>query len=195
MGEYMSGIVSSDQADKLLKLARSTIRERLTQVRDEMVDAPRDKTFDEDGATFVTLKIGGRLRGCIGNLEPSGSLWESVRRNALNAAFYDSRFPPLTGDELDQVHIDISILSAPRPLYYTDSEDLSLKLCPGKDGVVLRHRGRGATFLPQVWEQLPTVELFLGHLCRKAGLADDCWQKEQPEILIYRVQSFAEGEV
>jgi AmmeMemoRadiSam system protein A len=188
----MSYTVTFDQAQKLLILARSTIRERLTQVRDDACDVADDNVFGEDGATFVTLKIDGRLRGCIGNLEPSGTLWESVRRNAINAAFYDSRFTPLTQEEFDDVHIDISILSTPRPLYYTDGEDLSMKLRPGKDGVILRHGGRGATFLPQVWEQLPSVDLFLGHLCRKAGLADDCWQTEQPEILIYQVQSFAE---
>lgn len=191
----MSDAVTPAQADKLLKLARSTIRERLTMVRDEAGELPGDKVFDEGGATFVTLKIEGRLRGCIGNLEPSGTLWESIRRNATNAAFYDSRFSPLTEDELDDVHIDISILSEPRPLYYTDAADLSIKLCPGKDGVVLKHRGKGATFLPQVWEQLPSVELFLGQLCRKAGLADDCWQTEHPDILVYRVQSFAEDKV
>ncbi|WP_163335919.1 AmmeMemoRadiSam system protein A [Desulfopila sp. IMCC35008] len=188
----MSDTVTSGQADLLLRLARKTIRDHLTMDSDEACEPPGDDVFDEEGATFVTLKRDGQLRGCIGNLEPSGTLWESIRRNAINAAFYDSRFSPLTEDELADVHIDISILSQPRPLYYTDANDLLVKLCPGKDGVVLRHRGRGATFLPQVWEQLPSVELFLGHLCRKAGLADDCWQTEHPEILVYQVQSFAE---
>lgn len=188
----MSDTITSGQADMLLQLARSTIRERLNMVGDGVNCPPGDQVFGEAGATFVTLKKNGQLRGCIGNLEPSGTLWESIRQNAINAAFYDSRFSPLTEDELADVHIDISILSQPRPLYYTDADDLMVKLHPGKDGVVLRHRGRGATFLPQVWEQLPSVEMFLGHLCRKAGLADDCWRTEQPEILVYQVQCFAE---
>lgn len=191
----MSENVTDDQGAILLKLARQAIRERMNLPGDELSERSSDSSFEREGATFVTLKIGGMLRGCIGNIEPSGTLWESVRRNAVNAAFYDSRFTPLTAEELEKVHIDVSILTEPYPLYYTDANDLSIKLEPGKDGVILRHRGRGATFLPQVWEQLPTVDSFLGHLCRKAGLAEDCWQTEHPEILVYRVQSFAEGEV
>lgn len=187
----MSERITPEQGAVLLRLARESINNRLGE--GAATEPEKTEGFDRDGATFVTLKIHDKLRGCIGNIEPSGwNLWESVKRNAVNAAFYDSRFTPLTREELDQVHIDISILTEPAPLDYSDSNDLMAKLSPGKDGVILRHRGRGATFLPQVWEQLPTIELFLGHLCRKAGLADDCWLTEHPEIELYRVQSFGE---
>lgn len=179
------------QGRKLLQLARETIAGRLKGLPAE-TDIPADACFAEMAATFVTLKIEGQLRGCIGTLELSASLWESIRKNAVNAAFHDTRFRPLSEEEFERVHIDISILSEPRLLEYTDAEDLVGKLRPGIDGVLLYHGMAGATFLPQVWEQLPTPELFLGQLCRKAGLHESCWRGDHPEIRTYQVQCFAE---
>lgn len=183
--------LSMDQARELLRLAREKIGARLAE-RSLAAGMPPDPVFAENAATFVTLKIAGQLRGCIGTLEPLESLWESIGRNAENAAFRDSRFNPLSGEELEQVHIDISVLTRPQPLTYRDGEDLAAQLQPGVDGVILRRGRAGATFLPQVWEQLPTPELFLGQLCRKAGLAGNCWREEHPQIEIYQVQCFAE---
>jgi uncharacterized protein len=183
--------LDATQSGKLLQLARQTIAERLSGI--PVTVTAEDPLFAEPAATFVTLKIAGQLRGCIGNLEPMDSLWESVRRNALSAAFHDGRFHPLSPEELARVHIDISLLSRPEPLAYTDGDDLIARLRPGIDGVVLRHGRSGATFLPQVWEQLPEPPLFLGHLCRKAGLAENCWQREHPQVFIYQVQYFGEN--
>jgi len=98
----------------------------------------------------------------------------------------------LTAEEIDEVHIDISILGPPVPLDYADADDLLAKLQPGQDGVILRSGTARATFLPQVWQQLPNPEDFLDHLCRKAGLSDSAWRHSHPEIRIYRVQSFEE---
>jgi AmmeMemoRadiSam system protein A len=151
-----------------------------------------DSALDAECGTFVTLKIKGALRGCIGNLSPAGPVAESVRCNAISAAFHDSRFAPLTPLELENVEIDISVLSQPQTLEYRDGADLTSKLRPGIDGVILKLGSAGATFLPQVWDQLPSPELFLGHLCMKAGLADTAWQDSHPEIEIYQVQSFEE---
>lgn len=187
----MTGKITEKQADRLLQLARESIRARLTRHAAD-IDMPRDPVFTMKAATFVTLKIRGQLRGCIGTLEPSAPLWESIRRNAENAAFHDTRFRPLTEDELRDVHLDISILTQPRELEYSDAQDLVDKLRPHVDGVILHHGRAGATFLPQVWEQLPTPELFLGHLCRKAGLSENFWREHSPEIKIYQVQCFAE---
>lgn len=187
----MADMVSKEQAGRLLRLARESIRERLEGGAASEVVC--DDLY-EPGATFVTLKINGQLRGCIGNLEPAGTIPESIRRNAVSAAFHDSRFEPLSVEEYARVHIDISILTRPQVLVYRDAEDLVEKLVPGQDGVVLRHGRAGATFLPQVWEQLPTVSLFLGHLCRKAGLPESCWKTDHPEIQTYRVQYFKEEE-
>lgn len=183
--------ISTTQAERLLRLARTTIEEQLLGgATPEM--KPADTVFSEQAATFVTLKMGDQLRGCIGSLEPLGSLWENVRANAVNAAFHDSRFSPLSREELEEVHIEISILTRPEVLEYTDGDDLIARLRPGVDGVILRLGRAGATFLPQVWEQLPQPELFLGHLCRKAGLREYCWQDDHPRIERYQVQHFEE---
>lgn len=190
----ITGEIDRKQAKKLLELARQTIYAKLHD-QALAIEQPEDDCFNENAATFVTLKIAGQLRGCIGSLSPTVSLWESVKTNALSSAFHDSRFSPLTADELKDVHIDISILTSPVDLVYVDAEDLITLLRPGVDGVVLQYGSRGATFLPQVWKQLPTAELFLGHLCLKAGLSENCWREDHPTIQTYTVQSFAEEEV
>jgi uncharacterized protein len=188
--ETMKAVLTEEQGKVLLRLARQAIGEQLGI---EGGEAPLpDPGLAVEGGTFVTLKIGGALRGCIGNLKADGSVGEGIKRNARNAAFNDSRFAPLTVEELAQVHIDISILSPPQPLDYSDGEDLVAKLQPGKDGVILRLGMNGATFLPQVWEQLPDPQLFLGHLCQKAGLSGTAWRDSHPEIEIYEVQCFEE---
>lgn len=177
----------------LLRLARSSIEQRLGVDREVTgADPGYSGKLAEPAATFVTLKIGGKLRGCIGNLEPRESLAQSIKSNAISGAFHDRRFSPLTAKELGRVRLDISVLSSPVPLDYKDGKELAEKLTPGVDGVVLRHGGKGATFLPQVWEQLPTVEIFMSQLCKKAGLDGDCWLVDKPDILIYQVQSFSE---
>jgi len=182
---------TDDQGKTLLKLAPP--HHRLPVGCGEPRQSGDDhRDLQQQGAVFVTLKKRGRLRGCIGNLEPVGPLWQGVRDNALNAAFNDYRFPPLTAEEIDEVHIDISILGPPVPLDYADADDLLAKLQPGQDGVILRSGTARATFLPQVWQQLPNPEDFLDHLCRKAGLSDSAWRHSHPEIRIYRVQSFEE---
>lgn len=183
--------IDEAQAKKLLKLARESIRNRLNERNADSV-LPDEASFADLAATFVTLKLAGQLRGCIGSLKPVDPLGESIRKNAINAAFHDSRFRPLTEEEFDSIHIDISILTEPYALDYVDGEDLIRQLRPEKDGVILRQGRNCATFLPQVWEQLPTPELFLGHLCKKAGLSETCWREDHPEIDVYQVQCFAE---
>ncbi len=186
----MDDVLTKEQGKNLLQLARQTIGERLGSVREAAVEP--DSALDTEYGTFVTLKIKGSLRGCIGNLLPSGSVAESIKRNAVSAAFHDSRFSPLTAKEFENVEIDISVLSQPQILEYRNGADLISKLRPGTDGVILKLAAAGATFLPQVWDQLPDPELFLGHLCRKAGLADTAWRDSHPEIEIYQVQAFEE---
>jgi AmmeMemoRadiSam system protein A len=143
--------------------------------------------------TFVTLKINHRLRGCIGSLSANASLAEGVRDNVLNAAFHDPRFSPLTATELDAVQIEVSVLSEPAALDYTDAGDLLSKLKPGIDGVILKKGYASATFLPQVWEQLPQPEAFLSNLCMKAGLSADRWRQGDLTVQVYQVQYFQEA--
>jgi AmmeMemoRadiSam system protein A len=180
-----------------VRLARSTLMEKLgcplpPSEADQLRSALNDPVFQAPCGTFVTLKQRGQLRGCIGNLSSSDPLAEGVRRNAVNAAFHDPRFAPLTEGELDQVVIEVSVLTEPRPLEFSDPQDLLRKLRPNVDGVILRQGYASATFLPQVWEQLPKKEDFLGHLCLKAGLPRDAWKRSPLEVSTYQVQHFEE---
>lgn len=186
----MQESLSAEQGQILLDFARRTIGFELG-VKEKPVP-PDDSFFSRELATFVTLKIRSKLRGCIGNLTPMGSLLEGVRSNAINAAFHDSRFPALTEQEFSQIELHISILTTPEPLQYKDAEDLQNKLRPKVDGVILQDGRHRATFLPQVWDQLPTTEVFLGQLCIKAGLAKDSWRQGNFEIHTYQVQDFSE---
>ena len=186
----MADFLTDKQGQTLLKLARKTLVQKLS--KRTVPSVPDDPALLVQAATFVTLKIDGKLRGCIGNLEPVGPLWEGIRDNAINAAFNDYRFSPLTPEELSAVHLDISILSQPQPLQYDDPDDLPKKLRPGIDGVILRDGHRSATFLPQVWQQLSTPGQFLDHLCLKAGLPQQTWRQKKLSIQTYQVQCFEE---
>ncbi|MCJ8502053.1 AmmeMemoRadiSam system protein A [Desulfatitalea alkaliphila] len=183
---------------RLVALARHTLCRRLGRTAADDQAAAQSETELSDpalavpGGVFVTLKKAGCLRGCIGTLEGRDPLTVAVPVYAEHAAFRDPRFDPLTADELAQVDIEVSVLTPPRPLPYKDGDDLAAKLRPGVDGVILRKGAAGATFLPQVWEQLPRPADFLSQLCLKAGLPADAWRSERLAVETYQVQSFAE---
>ena len=190
----MSGF-SERQGKLMLKLAREAIADQLgRELSDSAVDQDQLKNdiFKAQRATFVTLNLEGRLRGCIGSLTAAEPVAINVKKNAVNAAFHDPRFSPLSAEEFDRVSIDVSILSEPVPLVYSDADDLLAKLRPAVDGVIIRKGAASATFLPQVWEQLPAPQDFLGHLCLKAGLSSKVWRRGDLEVLTYRVQHFEE---
>lgn len=153
----------------------------------------QDPALAEPGACFITLKKNGGLRGCIGTLQAHRPLARDLLDNSVSAATRDSRFPPVTGAELADLDLEVSILTPPVPLEYDDLEDLKAKLEPGAHGVLLTHKGRRGTFLPQVWESLPTPELFLDQLSKKAGLSPAIWD-DHPGIALYTVIKFKEGE-
>jgi AmmeMemoRadiSam system protein A len=144
------------------------------------------------GASFVTLTVEGVLRGCIGALEPYQSLAEDVREHARAAALEDYRFPPVSPEELERINIEVSRLTTPQPLGYSEPDQLPGLLRPGVDGVVLMDGYRRATFLPQVWEKLPNPIDFLEHLCVKMGASPDLWKRKKLEVLIYQVEEFHE---
>jgi len=188
----MDSRIPEQHGARLIRLVRETIGHKLGLVAETDESGLDDEVLSQDLATFVTLKKQNRLRGCIGNLEPAGPLLASLADNARHAAFNDHRFAPLAPEEFADIVIDISILSRPEPLDYKDADDLLAKLRPGTDGVILRKGRARATFLPQVWDQLPDPRMFLEHLCRKAGLEPTAWRDSHPEIMIYQVQSFHE---
>ncbi|PKN29925.1 MAG: AmmeMemoRadiSam system protein A [Deltaproteobacteria bacterium HGW-Deltaproteobacteria-21] len=188
-----TGLLTEEEGRHLLSIARRTIETRLSNQEEEpSSDQSESPQYKEKRGTFVTLTIEGALRGCIGHIIPQETLIEGVRINAINAAFKDPRFRPLGQKEWRRVKIEVSILTDPVPIRYSDAEDLLRKLTPGKDGVILKKGFHQATFLPQVWEQLPEVEEFLMQLCHKAGLSGDAWRREKLDVSIYQVQAFHE---
>lgn len=143
------------------------------------------KNLLEKKACFVTLKIDKELRGCIGNLEAFQPLYLDIIQNSFNAAFRDPRFFPLTRKEFRETDIEISILTDPIDLSYSNVNDLLEKIVVGEDGLIISKNHSKATFLPSVWEDLPKKEDFLSHLCLKAGLQSDEWMKGTLKIKKY----------
>jgi AmmeMemoRadiSam system protein A len=185
--------LSSEDRQYLLALARQTITRALEGRDLPSVDL---KALSEDlrsaGASFVTLTLGGQLRGCIGSIEPHQPLALDVQENASGAAFRDPRFPPLGQEELEQVHIEISVLTRPQLLSRTGPEDLVAKLRPHVDGVIIERGWHRATFLPQVWEKLPDPHEFLTQLCLKASLPPDDYHGPGLQVFTYQVEKFEE---
>lgn len=186
-------LLTAEERQILLTLAREAIREALSDAAaPELALEQLPPRLQAKGAAFVTLTLDGQLRGCIGSLQAHRPLAADVQRHAVDAAFDDPRFPPLMDSEFPTLRIEISVLSEPQPVAYTDPQDLLQKLRPGVDGVVLERGWNRATFLPQVWEQLPEPEQFLGHLCQKAGLPANAWRWPDIKISLYQVEKFME---
>jgi AmmeMemoRadiSam system protein A len=192
----MSEQFTQEQGQTLLDLARATLIQKLggdqSKIPEDLDERLKEPVFDQKLGTFVTLHIHGNLRGCIGSLTGEEPLRNNVRNNAMNAALHDPRFPPLTSRELEEVDIEISVLTRPQPFKYSSPQDLLNWLRPGVDGVILKKGMAQSTFLPQVWEQLPQAEAFLSNLCLKAGLPRDAWKQGDIDIMTYQVQSFSE---
>ncbi|MDR0415812.1 MAG: AmmeMemoRadiSam system protein A [Propionibacteriaceae bacterium] len=167
----------------LTGLARATLARRLGQAAAADPPGPVPDWLRADGASFVTLEIDGQLRGCIGSLEAHRPLAADVAANAVAAAFLDPRFPPLSPGEYGLVDIEVSVLTAPEPLLVRDEADARARLRPGVDGVILAVQGRRATYLPQVWDDLPDPAVFLASLRRKAGLPASYWG---PDLRLWR---------
>jgi len=179
----------------MLELARKSLAECVTTGKLPQVDANGlDGKLLEAKGCFVTLTEGGELRGCIGNLTPQVPLYLAIMENAQNAALRDHRFPPVRPEELDKIEIEISVLTLPQGLHFNGSQDLLDRLQPGRDGVILTIGDHAATFLPQVWEQIPDKQKFLDALAVKAGCQADAWKSSPATVYTYRVEAFKESE-
>ena len=174
----------------LVSIARSAIAGNFGIRTSVQQDAP---FLHRPGASFVTLTSANRLRGCIGSLQAHRTLVEDVKANARAAAFHDPRFEPLSFDELSATKIEVSLLSALLPLAFRNQVHALEQLRPGEDGVVLEFKRHRGTFLPQVWENLPSPAAFLGELKRKAGLPLDFWD-DGIRLFRYSVSKWAESE-
>jgi uncharacterized protein len=179
----------------LLQIARQSIADAAAGnllIPLDLPDLPTE--LQALGACFVTLTVKGNLRGCIGSLEARQPLALDVQEHAVDAALNDFRFSPLRPREVPDVRIEISVLSAPAPLTYSLPEELPSRLRPGEDGVILINGLRRATFLPQVWDQIPEPAMFLGMLCEKMGADAGLWRKKKLDVLTYQVEHFEESE-
>ena len=178
-----------DLGDVLLAQARAAIGREL---RVNGREPPTSAALAGAGATFVTLRKAGALRGCIGTVQARRTLGEDVRANAVAAAFHDPRFAPTTRDEFAAIVVEVSLLGPSEPLGAAAEAEALAMLIPGVDGVVLTCGRRRATFLPQVWDQLPAPRAFLAELKRKAGVPPDYWGADVA-LARYRVAKFVES--
>lgn len=189
-------LLTPEEGRLLLRLAREALEHGVRGRDLPPLDWDRlPSRLREPGASFVTLYKRGDLRGCIGGLEPRWPLAEDVRVHAVAAALQDPRFPPVHPQELEDIRIEVSVLSPLEPLAYDSPEDLVQKLRPGVDGVLLEDptSGARATFLPQVWEKLPDPRAFLSHLALKAGLPPDAWLQRPLKLWRYQVEEWHEA--
>jgi AmmeMemoRadiSam system protein A len=183
--------IHDDDRERLIGLAREAIgyvlEHRQVPATSELGFAIND-TLKRPRGAFVTLKKGGNLRGCIGDIFPCRPLYKSVFSNALNAAFADRRFPSLGKDELNDITVEISVLTRPQPV--SSYHDIRI----GIDGVVLSKNGRSAVFLPQVAsEQGWNLDRTLTQLALKAGLEADDW-RHGARFLVFQADVFGESE-
>jgi AmmeMemoRadiSam system protein A len=170
---------SAARGPRLLAIARDAIEHENAVAVFDYAEA----WLRAQGASFVTLKLEGELRGCIGTIDARRPLGEDVARNARAAAYRDPRFPPVTAAERPALAIEVSVLS-PRVVFEAaDEAAAAAQLRPLLDGVYLQYGESTATFLPQVWEGLPDPIEFLAHLRQKAGLPSRFWH---PELRLWR---------
>ncbi|MFA5022129.1 MAG: AmmeMemoRadiSam system protein B [Patescibacteria group bacterium] len=182
--ENSSDEYSQTEKTELLQLARTTLEQYFKTGK---INQPKNinPKFLAKRGVFVTLNKNGSLRGCIGYIEPIKPLLEAIMDNAISAALHDSRFNPVTSDELKDIEIEISILSVPQP----DTID---NITKNKLGTVLQNGSRGATYLPQVWQEVANSSDFFTSLCLKGGLKPNCFTDSETKVFSYQAIVFRE---
>lgn len=160
-------------SDYVLKTASASVTAAVNG--EEYIPRHIPSVLTEFGASFVTLKSKGKLRGCIGSIYPTKPLILDIIDNAKNAALQDPRFNPLTVEELGELNFSVSILSSIERIKFKDERDLLSKIYP--HGIILIERDKRAVYLPVVWEQLPDREIFLNSLKEKAGLPPEYFSR------------------
>ncbi|MFH1400160.1 MAG: AmmeMemoRadiSam system protein A [Nanoarchaeota archaeon] len=183
-------MISPEDGQLLLELARAAIESQFTE---EEVDINGYLHISEKQGVFVTLKKHGALRGCMGITQPIYPIYQACIEAATSAAFEDPRFPALTELELDDIRIDLSLLSLAEAIQVDDAEDLSSLIKIGKHGLMLKHKNRSALLLPEVaTEQDWTAQQFLNHLAQKAGLPFQAWQDKSAKVFRFQTQHISE---
>ncbi len=186
-----NSLLTPTQCEILLDVAAEAIEHQLTQHQPLPVTHTHyDATLQAKRATFVTLHLQQQLRGCIGILEAHQALVNDVAQNAHAAAFKDPRFSPVTASEAGQLQIHVSVLNPAEEIPFSSEQDLIAQLQSGIDGLILEEgENHRATFLPSVWQQLPSPQEFLKQLKQKARLPVDYWS-ETLRIYRYTTESF-----
>jgi len=179
-------MTSEADRNRIIDLARRTILAAASG--EKLPEVPDEEVFRRGGGAFVTIKKNGALRGCIGNFIGTGSLGKTIIEMAASAAIHDPRFSPVESDEVDDLEVDISLLS---PMIPAEPEDV----VPGEHGVYIKFGFSSGTLLPQVateagWDR----DTFLTHTCLKAGLPPDCWKRDGVQIFTYTAEVFCEND-
>ncbi|MEO5369597.1 MAG: AmmeMemoRadiSam system protein B [Magnetococcus sp. DMHC-1] len=192
-GSTSSGNLPQEDMSLLLNIARATLQKAVTQregnldAQDILGNVSLSNRMQQPAGAFVTLKKNGELRGCIGHIQPVRPLFEAVMENAVSAALADTRFKPVTRDELQQLTVEVSVLSPMRPIASLDEYQVA------RHGIVLIKNGRRAVFLPEVaTEQKWDRDTTLTQLARKAGLPDDAW-KDNARFEVFTTQTIHES--
>lgn len=185
--------LTHQEQEVLLKIAREAIAAVVKGFALPEIDLNNySENLQQIGSAFVTLTKKGRLRGCIGGLEPRQPLILDVQEHAAAAAVEDYRFQPVSSAEVSHLRIEISRLTPAVPLTYNSIPELLTLLRPGIDGVIISDGKRRATFLPQVWEKIPDCEDFLTQLCQKMGAPGNLWKVRNLDVWTYQVEAFEE---
>ena len=175
--------MNKEQKEKLLRLARDSIKEEFKLIK---VDLRDYKEFNEKRGVFVTLTINNQLRGCIGIVNREYELREAIYKASKSSAFYDPRFISISKKDLDNIKIEISILSVPEQC---SNQEIEI----GKHGIICEYNNREGLLLPQVATEynLDMVQ-FLETLCEKAGLSRDAWREEEFKLFRFEAEVFSE---
>ena len=185
-----SPVSLTEAASTLLPIARASIAGQLGKIHAADESAPWLRV---QGASFITLNLAKKLRGCIGSLQAHRPLLDDVRANALAAAFKDPRFKPLTAAEYENIEVEISLLSALSALSFTDEASALAQLKPQVHGLIFEYGHHRSTFLPQVWDTVADPVMFIAHLKQKAGLPPNFWEPGV-KLHTYTVAKFSESQ-
>ncbi len=186
-------MLSLEQGARLVKLARKAIESKFSLIKFN-IDKKTKEEFSDFRGCFVTLHKNGQLRGCIGFPEPVIQLNEAIMNAAESAAFRDPRFPHVEKGEMDEINVEVSVLTKPKRIDVRNPNDYLKQIQIGKDGLIMRGTFSSGLLLPQVateygWD----AKTFLQQTCIKAGLKPDDWM-DFNNVRVYKFQSQVFGE-
>ena len=170
------------EEQQAIDLARWTLNSYVKGLSNVPQPELTDPYFNEKSGVFVTLKKNGMLRGCIGVIQPVDILARNIITSTRNSALNDHRFPPVRSEEVDELEIEISILS---PLKESKLEDIEI----GKHGLIVEGDGKSAIYLPQVATEVGwTFDQWLDSLCDKANLPTSYWKEKEAKFYTFTAQ-------